>query len=90
MREVFLTTTFRRDYKRLAKNGQANLNLLKDVVALLANDLPLEIKHRDHALTGDWVGFRECHIRPDWLLIYKLLPGRLYLARSGSHAVLFG
>jgi mRNA interferase YafQ len=90
MREVFLTTTFRRDYKRLAKNGQVNLNLLKDVVALLANDLPLEIKHRDHALTGDWVGFRECHIRPDWLLIYKLQPGRLYLARSGSHAVLFG
>jgi mRNA interferase YafQ len=90
MREVIFTSAFRRDYKRLAKSGQANLELLKEAVALLADDFPLDTRYRDHALAGDWAGYRECHLRPDWLLIYKLQPGRLFLARSGSHAALFG
>jgi mRNA interferase YafQ len=90
MREVNFTTTFRRDYKRLSKSSQADLSLLEEVVARLANDFPLETRHRDHALTGNWAGYRECHVKPDWLLIYKLSPGQLFLARSGSHAELFG
>ena len=90
MREVNFTTAFRRDYKRLSKSSQADLSLLEEVVALLANDLPLETRHRDHALTGNWAGYRECHVKSDWLLIYKLSPDQLFLARSGSHAELFG
>ena len=90
MREVSYTTAFRRDYKRLSRSGQADLTLLEKVVAHLANDQPLEARHRDHALTGDWAGYRECHVKPDWLLVYKLTPGQLFLARSGSHADLFG
>jgi mRNA interferase YafQ len=90
MREVVFTTAFRRDYKRLSRSGQADLTLLEEVVARLANNLPLETRHRDHTLTGDWAGYRECHIKPDWLLIYKFKPSQLFLARSGSHADLFG
>jgi mRNA interferase YafQ len=90
MREVNFTTAFRRDYKRLFKSGQADLSLPEEVVARLANDIPLETRHRDHALTGDWAGYRECHVKPDWLLIYKLQPCQLFLTRSGSNADLFG
>jgi mRNA interferase YafQ len=90
MREVAYTTTFRKDYKRLTKSGRHDLSILQEVVALLVHDLPLDAKHRDHALSGDWDGHRECHIKPDWLLIYKLAPDTLILVRSGSHALLFG
>ena len=90
MREVNFTTAFRRDYKRLSKGGQADLSLLEEVVERLANYIPLDTRHRDHALTGEWAGYRECHVKPDWLLIYKLTPDHVFLARSGSHAELFG
>jgi mRNA interferase YafQ len=90
MREVIYTTAFRKDYKSLSKSGRHNMSVLKEAVALLACDLPLESKHRDHALSGDWGGHRECHIQPDWLLIYKLDPDELILVRTGSHAHLFG
>jgi mRNA interferase YafQ len=90
MREVNFTAAFRRDFKRLARSGQADMTLLEKIVAHLANDLPLDDRYRDHALTGDWAGYRECHVKPDWLLIYKLAPNQLFLTRSGSHAELFG
>lgn len=90
MRDVIYTTTFRKDYKRLSKTGQSGPVLLQEVVALLANDLPLAARNHDHALSGNWGGFRECHIKPDLLLIYRLEPGEVILVRCGSHSELFG
>jgi mRNA interferase YafQ len=64
---------------------------LVQVLAALANDRPLEPRHRDHDLSGDWSGYRECHVKPDLLLIYrKTGKDLLRLARLGSHSELFG
>lgn len=84
------TSQFKKDYK-LAKRRNMNLDLLKDIITKLANDEPLEDKHRDHALTGDWIGHRECHILPDWLLIYRIEDDVLILTltRIGTHSDLF-
>jgi len=68
---VKFTTVFRKDYKK-AKKRRLPLEKLKEVVDLLAMGQPLPERNRDHALTGDWVGHRECHIQPDWLLIYRV------------------
>ena len=65
------TTQFRKDYKLVKKRGY-NLDLLDKVLDILLNEEPLEAKYRDHALTGNYLGFRECHIQPDWLLVYML------------------
>lgn len=93
MRTIERSSIFRRDYKREAK-GQHRATLDDDLVSVLnalANDKPLEAKHRDHALSGDWSGYRECHIKPDLLLIYqKPDEDVLKLARLGSHSELFG
>lgn len=85
------TTQFKKDYK-LAKRHNMNLDLLKDVVTRLANDEPLDTKYRDHALSGDWIGHRECHILPDWLLVYRIENDVLVLtlSRTGTHSDLFG
>jgi mRNA interferase YafQ len=87
------SSLFKRDYKREAK-GRHRATLddgLVPVLAKLADDLALEPKHRDHELSGEWNGYRECHVRPDLLLIYKK-PDKdtLQLARLGSHSELFG
>lgn len=88
---VKLTTAFKKDYKQAGKRG-LNLELLDTIITALANGEPLAEKHRDHALTGNWGGFRECHIGPDWLLIYRIENGVLVLtlARTGTHSDLFG
>lgn len=85
------TSQFKKDYK-LAKRRNMNLNLLKDIITKLANDEPLDDRHRDHALSGDWVGHRECHILPDWLLVYRIEDDVLILtlSRIGTHSDLFG
>ncbi len=83
------STQFRRDVKRLRRQG-ADLTRLEEIVRALANEETLPPHFRDHALVGNWLGFRECHIRPDWLLIYRIENGELQLARTGSHAALFG
>jgi mRNA interferase YafQ len=82
-------TRFRRDVKRLRRQG-VNLANLQAIVVTLAAEEPLDEKYRDHALVGNWRGFRECHIQPDWLLIYRVAGEELQLARTGSHAELFG
>lgn len=84
------TTQFRKDYK-LAKKRGCNLDLLDKVLNILLNEEPLEEKYRDHALTGNYFGFRECHIQPDWLLIYMINNDELILtaARTGTHSDLF-
>ncbi len=62
---------------------------LKEVVTALAEGIPLEPRNNDHTLSGEWSDFRECHIDPDWLLIYRMDGGNLYLARTGTHSDLF-
>ena len=85
------TTQFRKDYKLAMKRG-LKIALLEEVVEYLAMGEPLPEKNRDHALTGDWVGHRECHIQPDWLLVYRVQNDVLVLTltRTGTHSDLFG
>jgi len=93
MRTIERSSAFKRDYKREAKGRyRATLdNDLKVVLVALATDQPLDVKYRDHDLSGDWAGYRECHIKPDLLLIYrKSGADTLRLARLGSHSELFG
>jgi mRNA interferase YafQ len=93
MRTIERPVTFRRDYKREAK-GQYRAVIdteLPAILIALANDRPLDAKYRDHALGGNWSGHRECHIKPDLLLIYrKLGDDILELVHLGSHSELFG
>lgn len=88
---VKTTTQFKKDYKLAVKRG-LKIGLLKDIVAALAMGKTLPKKNKDHALTGNWVGHRECHILPDWLLIYRIEDDVLVLTltRTGSHSDLFG
>lgn len=84
------TTQFKRDLKKAQKQNK-NLDLLNKVLQQLADGIPLPEKKRDHALTGNYAGCRECHIQPDWLLIYEIAEDTLflYLTRTGSHNELF-
>lgn len=81
---------FKKDYKRIVKRGY-DMRLLEKVIELLANQKPLPEKNRDHQLSGNYAGCRECHITPDWLLIYEVADEELilYLTRTGSHSDLF-
>ena len=96
MRKIEVTTAFKRDFRRASKGPcRAILDIeLKQVITLLANDRPLPAKFRDHALAGKWKDYRDCHVRPDLVLIYRRLdadgenPCRLVLVRLGSHAEL--
>jgi len=83
------STRFRRDVKRLQRQ-RVDLSQLQTVVEILVAQDTLGEKHRDHFLIGDWKGYRECHIQPDWLLIYRIEGDELQLVRTGSHADLFG
>lgn len=87
---IALTSQFKKDYKLARKRG-LKINALAEVVALLADGKALPEKNRDHELSGDWVGHRECHIQPDWLLIYRIENDVLVLtlARTGTHSDLF-
>ena len=89
--EVRFTRRFKKDLKLAKKQGK-ELKKLYDVIEQLANGEPLEEKYRDHALQGEYEGSRECHIEPDWLLIYEIRGDVLILMlyRLGSHADLFG
>ncbi len=88
--EVKYTSQFKKDLK-LAKKQSKNLDELFDVVDKLANDIALDSKYRDHNLYGEYASYRECHIEPDWLLVYKKNNGImvLLLYRLGSHSDLF-
>ena len=84
------TSQFKKDYKLAMKRG-LDISLLEDIIAKLALGESLPEKNRDHALSGNWNGYRECHVLPDWLLIYKLEDNILILtlARTGTHSNLF-
>lgn len=90
MLEVVLSTRFKKDLKTASKRGY-NLELLNDVVDKLASRQQLPDKNRDHELSGDYAGFRECHVAPDWLLVYRVVEEDLilYLMRTGTHSDLF-
>lgn len=91
MRTIERTTAFKRDFKREAKGRHRNIldTELRQIIVALASDEPLEPRHSDHALTNDWKDYRDCHVRPDLVLIYRLVGNdRLVLARLGSHAEL--
>jgi len=92
MRTINFTSRFRKDFDRVQK-GLPAVSLeseMRSVLNMLVADVPLPIKNRDHALRGEWVGFRDCHIRPDLVLIYrKFEPSILELSRLGSHSELF-
>ena len=85
------TTQFKKDYK-LAMKRRLEIQLLDEIIAALAMGETLPEKNKDHALTGNWSGHRECHILPDWLLIYRIEDEVLVLtlSRTGTHSDLFG
>ena len=90
MYQVKFTTAYKKRYKLMIKRG-LNLSLLDDVVDKLRQGIPLEEKYRDHALTGNFEGFRECRIKPDWLLVYLIENDilTLTLVDTGSHSDIF-
>lgn len=88
MRKITESSAFRRDIKRMKKRGK-DLSKLYTIVEALATNRPLEPKHRPHALLGDWKPKWECHIEPDWLLVYEVTKDEVKLARTGTHSDLF-
>ena len=93
MRTIERPGSFKRDYKREAKGQYRAVldNVLVPVIKALVMDKPLAPRLRDHDLTGDWVNHRECHLKPDLLLIYRMVgEDTLILVRLGSHSELFG
>ena len=85
---IFYTTQFKKDYKRIKKQNK-DLRKLQIVIEKLSTGQKLEPKYRDHQLSGEWKGHRDCHIEHDWLLIYSLTSDKLILERTGSHSELF-
>jgi mRNA interferase YafQ len=88
MREIIRTIQFKRDVKRAEKRGK-DMTKLRDLILLLAGETPLPVRYKDYPLSGEWKHHRDCHIEPDWLLLYKIDDNDLYLVRTGSHADLF-
>lgn len=90
MLDVRYSAKFKKDYKTIIKRGY-NPQLLQDVLSILCSEEPLPPKYKDHKLSGNYTGHRECHITPDWLLIYKIEQNilTLSLTRTGTHSDLF-
>ncbi|HAU0297846.1 TPA: type II toxin-antitoxin system YafQ family toxin [Legionella pneumophila] len=92
MLELELSTQFKRDLKKISKQGK-NRKLLDSIIEQLQKEEVLDPRHKDHNLSGNWNGYRECHVTPDWLLIYKVIKDDclqlLRLSRTGSHSDLF-
>ena len=90
MLEIVSSNQFKKDLKAAKKRG-VDMERLRAVVKTLAAGEKLEPKYRDHVLVGDYVGFRECHIEPDWLLVYRIKTDvlELYLFRTGTHSDIF-
>jgi mRNA interferase YafQ len=88
MLQIRIQNQFKKDIKRAQMRGR-NVELLREVIQRLANEETLELKFRDHSLRGNYVDCRECHIQPDFLLIYRLTDNELQLVRAGTHSDLF-
>jgi mRNA interferase YafQ len=87
-RNIRPTSRFTKDLKLMKRHGK-ELDKIEKVVDMLAGDIPLSAEKRDHNLKGQWSETRECHVEPDWLLIYRKVDNELILVRTGSHADLF-
>ncbi len=85
---LLTTTAFEKDLKRVGKQGR-NLDKLEAVVNLLQSQQPLPTRCKPHQLRGNWTGHWDCHVAPDWLLLYRVTETALLLVRTGSHAELF-
>jgi len=79
---------FRRDVKLAERRGK-DMTKLRELILLLIEGEPLPPRYKDHSLGGDWIHHRDCHIEPDWLLLYKIDGADLYLVRTGTHSDLF-
>ena len=88
MKKLVFSTQFKKDYKLSEKRGK-DIDKLKNVMTELANERPLPQSNKDHTLTGNYKNYRECHIEPDWLLIYKLDETKIIFERTGTHSDLF-
>ena len=90
-REIVWTTKFKKDYK-LAIKRHLDIDLLDDIIRALSRGETLPEKNKDHELSGNWVGHRECHVQPNWLLVYRIDNDILVLtlARTGTHSDIFG
>ena len=89
MRSPFYTRQFKKDLK-LAQKRRKDINKLKEILTSLVEGHKLAHKYKDHPLRGNFVDYRECHIEPDWLLIYKFSPSEIRFVRTGSHSDIFG
>ncbi len=87
--ELRTTTSFEKDLRRVHRQGK-NLDKLETIVNLLQAQEPLPARCRSHPLRGNWAGHWDCHVAPDWILLYKVTDQALILVRTGSHADLFG
>ena len=82
------TNSFKRDYKKKVKQKK-DIGLLKGVMEDLINEKPLPPRNKDHDLTGNYAGYRACHIQPDWILIYKIKGDMIVFLRTGSHSEVY-
>ncbi len=89
IKEIFRKSQFKKDFKRILKQGRKSEEF-KTILKILVSGKEIPDKYKDHQLTGNWKEFRELHIQPDWLLIYKIEDDTLTLIRIGSHSELFG
>jgi mRNA interferase YafQ len=91
MLSIVRSNQFKRDVKRVSRSGSRDMSKLKEVITKLVNEERLDIQYKNHPLVNNWKGCLECHISPDWLLIYRLNKEKkeLELVRTGSHAELF-
>ena len=87
-RRLKLSTRYKKSYRRLERRGK-NMDKLHRVVTMLCEGEVLPMKYRNHPLRGNWVGHMECHLEPDWLLVYQLSDEHVFLVESGTHADLF-
>ena len=83
------TNRFKKDYDRVNKRNY-DISLIDKIISDLIDEIPLAVKHKDHLLHGDYDGCRECHIQPDWLLIYQVGNGIIVFERTGTHSDLYG
>ena len=86
--KIIYTSQFKRDFKK-AKKQHKDIDKLKTAINRILTGDMLDVSYRDHPLVSNWKGYRECHITPDWLLIYKITPNELIVVRIGSHSELF-
>lgn len=89
MLDIRYSTKFKKDFKTCVKRG-CKMSLLQQAIDILRIPAPLPEKNKEHSLIGNYAGYKECHIEPDWLLIYKQTDSELQLIRTGTHADLFG